>query len=127
MPVEGDPALRPRQAEAFLVVKRGLSSVFPDALLVEPIVNWWDKPCPSAKARTETAVVIGDRCYAGLGYRDGAVEVAWRGSFGQSAYTHELMHHYLKLSGKDPDPGHNQTAFWELVSKIDTMLQSMNL
>lgn len=114
----------PGQGDAFALVRERFVTVLPAAVLVEPEVLWSTKLCPG---KTETAVVIGTTCYAGLGYRDGAIDVAWRGSFGKSAYAHELMHFFLKKAGRDSDPAHNQTALWDLVNATDLAMQERSL
>ncbi|MDW8282645.1 MAG: hypothetical protein RMK29_13110 [Myxococcales bacterium] len=117
-------ARMPAQQEAFAVVRQELGRLFAEEMLHEPDVRWWTEPCPGTQI---SAVVLGPRCYAGLYYRPGGVDVAWRGSIGQSAYAHELMHYFLDQAGLGSDPGHARTAYWQLVERIDLQLQQQGL
>src|SRR5579883_1459106 len=89
---------RPGQAQAFALVREQFAAVFPGAELHEPEVYWWDVPCPGTDT---TAVVLAGTCFPGIYRRPGA-DVAWRGSIGHSAYSHELMHAFLDETGQDP-------------------------
>lgn len=94
------------------------------AALTEPLVFWWTTPCPGTNV---SAVIRGPRCYSGLYEHEGAVDVAWRGSFGQSAYAHELMHYFLEQQFGDSDAAHQQEARWSLVQETDLELQAQGL
>lgn len=112
----------PVQGEAFALLRERFGSLFPAHVLVEPEVRWWTDLCPGTE---RTAVLIGSRCYAGLYYREVGVDVAWRGSIGESAYSHELMHYFLDKSGAGSDPLHQRAACWQLVEQTDLLLQDL--
>ena len=116
----GEEPRMPEQGEAFSVVRAALEAALPGTPIEEPEVRWWTEPCPGTDT---SAVVIGPLCYSGLYYRRAGVDVAWRGSIGASAYTHELMHYFLDAAGRGSDAGHGQTAYWDLVERIDLRLQ----
>lgn len=120
----GESAKMPEQEAAFRLVQAALGEALPGERLEEPDVRWWTEPCPGTDT---SAVVLGPRCYSGLYYRHGAVDVAWRGTIGQSAYTHELMHYFLDTSGRGSDAAHAQTELWRLVERIDTQLQDAGM
>jgi hypothetical protein len=119
-----DALRRPLQNEAFTLVKERFAPLFPGLNLIEPQVHWWHELCPGT---TQTAVLIGSKCFAGLNKEPGAIEVAWRGSVGKSAYAHELMHYFLKQSGRDSDPDHLKAEIWAVVNQTDTLLQERGL
>jgi hypothetical protein len=124
---EGGELVRmPAQGTAFQVVRAALEEALPlpGRPMVEPEVRWWTETCPGTDT---SAVVFGPRCYAGLYYRRAGVDVAWRGSIGTSAYTHELMHYFLDAAGLGSDAAHAQKAYWELVERIDLRLQEEGL
>jgi hypothetical protein len=112
----------PVQGEAFALVRERFGALFPPEVLIEPEVRWWTDLCPGTE---RTAVRIGSRCYAGLYYRDEGVDVAWRGSIGESAYSHELMHYFLDKSGAGSDPLHQRPGCWQLVEQTDLLLQTL--
>lgn len=123
-PPEPPPARTPVQGEAFALVREHFTPLFPTVALQEPPVRWWTTPCPGT---TRSAVVLGERCYAGLLMRPDAVDVAWRGTIGESAYSHELMHFFLQRHQNDSDPLHERTSAWEVVQQADTLMQSRGL
>src|SRR5579872_6322343 len=106
----------PGQTGAFAVVHSRFAAAFPGRDLSEPDVRSWTADCPGTR---ESAVVLGGTCYSGQFYGGDAVEVAWRGSFGESAYSHELMHYFMDRFGGGSDPGHTQARFWDLVNQTD--------
>lgn len=91
-----------------------------------PTVVWWYGTCPTAQNDPRTAVVIGGVCYSGLTFPDEMkCNVAWRGSFSTSAYTHELMHAWQATRGIY-DPQH-MLAEWNRVPEIDAELSANGL
>lgn len=131
----GSPSERmPVQAQAFQIVQTYFSAVLPAAPsadsddvkgeLKEPDVRWWKIPCPGSD---RTAVIVGGNCYSGLFYRGAGIDVAWRGSFGHSAYTHELMHYFLFRTRNDADPLHQEKEMWDAVQSADRTLQDLDL
>src|SRR5262249_20662882 len=108
------------QGAAFALVQAALSAALPGTAIEEPEGRWWTEPRPGTDT---SAVVIRALWYSGLYCRRAAVDVAWRGSIGASAYTHELMHYFLDRAGRGSDAGHGQTQYWELVERIDLQLQ----
>ncbi len=82
-----------------------------------PPIDWREDVCD---AGAPTAVVEDGHCYAGL-FSDGVAHVAWRGSFHQSAFAHELMH---ALQGDHGifDPMHVRTADWNTVGEANQRL-----
>lgn len=119
-----DVLRQPLQNDAFAIVKERFAPLFPGLNLSEPQVRWWRELCPGTN---QTAVLIGSKCFAGLNKDPGAIEVAWRGSVGKSAYAHELMHYFLKQAGRDSDPDHRQPEIWAVVNQTDTLLQERGL
>lgn len=117
-------APEPNQDSAFALVKQQFAGAFGGMNLVQPEVRWWSNICPNS---TATAVILNGTCYAGIGYRPKAIDVAWRGTIGTSAYSHELMHYYLQSLQGDSDPQHAQLPMWELVAATDTMLQNQGM
>lgn len=123
----GPPVSRmPVQEQAFALVAARFAPQLglPGGALEEPAVRWWTTLCPGTEL---SAVIRGRRCYAGLYYRGDAVDVAWRGSFGTSAYAHELMHYFLGLRFGDSDGAHAQDAAWAVVRGVDEDLQAQGL
>lgn len=125
---EGPPVSRmPAQTQAFEVVAAHLGPRLPAmqqaGRLTEPPVHWWVTPCPGTE---QSAVLLGPRCYAGLFYRGDAIDVAWRGSFGESAYGHEVLHYLLGQDG-DSDPDHQRLELWDAVQAADLALQERGL
>jgi hypothetical protein len=120
----GERERMPAQGAAFSHLRPALEAAFPGTAIEEPDVRWWTGPCPGTDT---TAVVLGRRCYAGLYYRRGGIDVAWRGSVGASAYTHELMHYFLDEAGRGRDAAHTETALWALVERIDAELQNQGM
>ena len=110
----------PAQTQAFALVGAELATLFPGKSLAEPEVQWWTDKCPGSE---RSAVILGSSCYSGLYYRAGAIDVAWRGKFGESAYTHELMHYFLDQHFGDSDPQHQRTSAWAVVNHADEHLQ----
>src|SRR5690349_9889321 len=91
-----------------------------------PVVTWWEESCPIMPEDTRTAVYINNKCYAGL-FRDQLwqADVAWRGNFSHSAYSHELLHAWQSSRGIY-DPTHSN-AEWDLIPIIDKDLSIMEL
>lgn len=120
-----EPRVRmPAQSDAFLLLRERLLPVLPAEVLVEPDVRWWTDPCPGT---ARSAVVLGDRCFSGIYYRADGIDVAWRGSIGESAYSHELLHYFLDHSGQDSDPLHAREDLWPRINAIDTALQEQGM
>ena len=115
---------RPGQAAAFEVVARHFAGAFPGRTLAQPEVAWWTTDCPGTSL---SAVILDHTCYSGLFYRTDGVDVAWRGSFGLSAYAHELMHYFLLQAEGTSDPEHLRVPMWELVNQTDTDLQDQQM
>lgn len=82
-----------------------------------PPIEWREDVCDLG---APAAVVSDGHCYAGL-FSDGIAHVAWRGSFRQSAFAHELMH---ALQGDHGifDPMHVRTADWNTVGEANQRL-----
>lgn len=90
-----------------------------------PPVHWWYGRCPSKPDDLRTAVVtLSGICYSGLFYPY-QCDVAWRGSFSKSAYSHELMHAWQHTRGIF-DPGHSLDE-WSQIPIIDVDLASRGL
>jgi len=108
---------QPEQSRAEEVVWRGTFAA-PDA---PPPIEWRQDECggPLAGARYE------GQCYAGLYLRGDRALVAWRGSFHQSAYAHELMH-ALQWSRGIEDPQHLRPE-WTLVDAANRALDGDGL
>lgn len=114
----------PVQSEAFAVVRQHFGMLFAGRAMTEPDVHWWTTNCPGTET---TAVVLGQTCYAGIYYRQQGVDVAWRGTFSESAYTHELMHYFLHEFNSGSDPLHQQAIPWQVVREADASLQGRGL
>ena len=114
----------PQQDLAFSIVEKNFKEIFPMQVLEPPPVSWSTVYCPGT---LKTAVVIDNECYAGIYRTPGEPQVAWRGSFGESAFSHELMHYYLKKFDGDEDANHQNQSAWQVVQKADGELQSMQL
>jgi len=94
-----------------------------------PGVSWSFSACPSKPDDPRTAVVDQDgMCYSGRTYLGWACpsEVAWRGSFGRSAFAHELMHYAQGLDGVH-DPDHKRLDDWKLSIEMDARLIGLGL
>ncbi len=116
----GPPEARmPRQSQAFSMISEQFAQVLPKDILFEPDVHWWTDKCPGSD---RSAVVLGQQCYSGLYYRKDAIDVAWRGDFGESAYAHELMHYFLDQVYGASDPLHLRVAEWASVNRTDVHL-----
>lgn len=90
-----------------------------------PRVVWWYDICPISES-DKISVYIDGECYAGL-FRERMwrADVAWRGAFSESAYSHELLHAYQAERGIY-DPEH-ENAEWEMVPIIDAELKEQGL
>lgn len=110
----------PVQDAAFALIQRDFASLFPDRVLVEPRVRWWTSVCPGTST---TAVVLGDRCYSGLFSARDRIDVAWRGTIGDSAYAHELMHYFMDQAGLGSDAAHVQVRYWQAANQATAHLQ----
>jgi hypothetical protein len=95
--------------------------------LSPPPVHWWYDTCPLYPDNPRAAVVTVDgKCYSGLFWSyEYRIDVAWRGSFSRSAYSHELMHAWQYTRGID-DPDHALEE-WKEIPNIDAELLSKGL
>jgi hypothetical protein len=90
-----------------------------------PVLVWREDQCPSSDSG-RTAVLYRDMCYSGLKFDGSYVEVAWRGKFYLSAFTHELMHARQCRDGYQ-DPDHLRTIDWKTVADTDESLRQRDL
>lgn len=90
-----------------------------------PIVYWSEETCPGTDG-SKTAVVAYGKCYSGLTFDAWNVAVAWRGSFWQSAFAHELMH-ASQLRRGIQDPNHERKEDWLLEVSANNRLMMQEL
>lgn len=85
-------------------------------------IHWSDEICPGGE---HTAVVFGDKCYAGWTNNDcSLIIVAWRDpSIPYSALVHELGHCWKILDSGDGDAEHTDSAFWRFNSSVNARIK----
>ena len=86
-----------------------------------PPVEWREDECGGPA----NGVRYRDRCYAGLYLPGDRALVAWRGSYRDSAYAHELMHALQWFRGIE-DPDHLRDE-WKLVGQANESLAADGL
>lgn len=93
---EGKP--KPDQAQALQIVYDVYRPLLSSNLDNVTLHLYWSSdacPYPAPDGRTKSAVIYNKKCYNGLTFLGGVVKVAWRGSFSNSAFAHELLHNAL--------------------------------
>lgn len=96
-----------------------------------PKITWTYETCPNTPTDPRTAVITyaldgSVTCYSGLfwgPFWEGAV--AWRGSFSESAYVHELLHAVLWQDGTE-DREHKK-EIWARENEINDRLREEGL
>jgi hypothetical protein len=91
---------QPNQAQAAQIVWQQIFA----APAEPPLVEWHEDVCPGHQ-QGPAAVLWQEQCFAGLTLDGDLSRVAWRGSFSQSAFAHELLHALQARRGVF-DPGH---------------------
>ncbi len=122
---------RPGQESALAVVREVFAGVLDEASMspVALSIQWSGHVCPypAADGLLKTAVIDPrGTCYAGLAHGCD-LQVAWRGSFAQSAFAHELMHCYMSQLDLT-DPSHDRhPEMWRAVSDANRALREAGL
>ena len=88
-----------------------------------PPADWSMTLCPGYQ---RTAVIRFGTCYDGYTTLSD-MSVAWRGSIGASAYSHEAAHWMLLATGQDIDADHRDVALWSLARELAVRLQEEGL
>lgn len=88
-----------------------------------PPAQWSMTLCPGYR---RTAVIRLGTCYDGYTTLSD-MSVAWRGSIGASAYSHEAAHWMLLATGQDPDADHRDVGLWALARELAVRLQREGL
>jgi len=88
-----------------------------------PPAQWSMTLCPGYR---RTAVIRLGTCYDGYTTLSD-MSVAWRGSIGASAYSHEAAHWMLLATGQDPDADHRDAGLWALARELAVRLQEEGL
>lgn len=112
----GRPTLIAGEPRAAAIVGSALNVNLPPA-------QWAMTLCPGY---SRTAVIRAGVCYDGLTTLSD-MSVAWRGSIGQSAYSHEAAHWMLLATGQDPDVDHRDAGLWALTRELAVRLQGEGL
>lgn len=114
-----DEAPMPGQDQAVAIVWRGAFGATQDP----PPIAWSELHVDAGKA---TAVEYDGQIYSGIFTPDGVAMVAWRGSFHDSAFAHELMHALQAYENVD-DPQHKRDKDWKQVKKANEALEDAGL
>ena len=114
-----DETPMPGQAQALAIV---WSQTF-GADAAPPPIAWSELHVDAGSA---TAVEYDGQIYAGVFTPDGVAMIAWRGTFHESAFAHELMHG-LQADRGESDPGHKRDKDWKLVKKANDALEDAGL
>jgi hypothetical protein len=109
----------PGQDQALAIVWRGAFNAAQDP----PPVSWSELHVDGG---SKTAVEYDGHVYSGIFTDDGVAMVAWRGSFHDSAFAHELMH-ALQSYEDVIDPDHKRDKDWKLVKKANDALEDAGL
>jgi hypothetical protein len=88
-----------------------------------PPAQWSMTLCPGYR---RTAVIRLGTCYDGYTTLSD-MSVAWRGSIGASAYSHEAAHWMLLATGQDIDADHRDVGLWALARELAVRLQEEGL
>jgi hypothetical protein len=88
-----------------------------------PPADWSMALCPGYQ---RTAVIRLGTCYDGYTTLSD-MSVAWRGSIGASAYSHEAAHWMLLATGQDIDADHRDVGLWALTRELAIRLQEEGL
>ena len=115
----GCGADRPGQIDAHRLVWSEVYAA--DPMGSAPPIEWREDECGGALA----GVRYDGQCYAGLYLPNDRALVAWRGTFHESAFAHELMHALQYLHGVE-DPAHLRPE-WSAVAKANEKLLAAGL